>query len=540
MAKSPSITILEQDNSSYTVTTSTTILAIIGYATRGKIGEPVLVTSKGELKEKFGTAPVDSPYGMLAAYRAFNQTDKIIYYRVADRTSGDSDKATLAERVITGGDSDRIRILAKEEGSAFNSSSIAISTNINPITGDSYYNIKFYYKGELKESFNDISWNVNDANFFKTIINKDSDNGGSKYINIDTYQKASGDSLITIPGGTYLLGAPNSGDTAGNKWSTGDTWTNYSSGDSTYYTYRAGTDGVTGDTSIGDSIFVSALSTAGHLGNKELWDFHILITPGNYSAVVENAAITLAENRLDFFYIADPPTGLDYSAAVSWHNGTGSGRTAAFNTSYAATYWDWQKEYNPDSSEYIWVGPSSFVAEAFLYTDRLFAPWYAPAGDKRGVINSYETASSPSFAQREVMYGDLNAINPIVNFNAKGIEIYGQKTLLRSFTALNRVNVRRMVIYIKKLAKINLNGIVFEPHNADSWAKATNILNSILEPIRQDNGLSDYKVVIDSTINTADIVAQGIMKGYMQIVPTGTIEIIEIPIKIDQAGATIA
>jgi phage tail sheath protein FI len=96
-----------------------------------------------------------------------------------------------------------------------------------------------------------------------------------------------------------------------------------------------------------------------------------------------------------------------------------------------------------------------------------------------------------------------------------------------------------MVIYAKKLIKKAMDGIVFEPHNADSWARARTIINSILEPIRQANGLADYKVTIDDTTNTPDLIAQSIMKGIIQLVPVGTIEIIELTMQVKAAGSSI-
>jgi phage tail sheath protein FI len=97
-----------------------------------------------------------------------------------------------------------------------------------------------------------------------------------------------------------------------------------------------------------------------------------------------------------------------------------------------------------------------------------------------------------------------------------------------------------MVIYAKKLIKIAMDQLVFEPHNSDSWARATNLINTILEPIRQNNGISDYRVTIDGTTNTASLIQQSIMSGVIQLVPVGTIEIIELDIKINAAGTAIA
>ena len=334
---------------------------------------------------------------------------------------------------------------------------------------------------------------------------------------------------MTFANGTYLLGVAGTGEQA------------YAAG--TYdeigeYDYRVGTDGI--PTSGGSSLFVNAMSTSGYLANMEIYDFHVIITPDNGAESTQNAAVSLCEYRTDCFYVADPPFGLTYDEMADWHNGSGShGRNTAINSSYAATYWPWLKDYNSTTSEYVWCPPSVFIAEKYIEVDRIYGPWYAVAGDTRGKIVAYDYETSPSFAQREVLYGDLNAVNPIVNFSTKGLEIYGQKTLLRATTALNRINVRRMIIYAKKLIKRAMDGIVFEPHNSDSWSRATNLINSILEPIRQANGLDDYKVTIDSSTNPADVIAQNIMRGTIQLVPVATIEIIDLTISIGQAGTTI-
>ena len=536
MAKSPSVNLLERDASAYATTSADTILAVIGYATKGKLNTPTTVTSRTEFVKKFGNPPTTSPYSHLAVYRAFNQTNNIIFYRIGDTTGTSGDTAIQAERIISGeaGDSTRIRILMDNFGSGYNGYFIVVEARDNPV-GDTYWDIKLYDGDSgLLETFSEVSWNNGDTNFSETKINAYPDNDGSEYISVSTYQE-SGDSVIQISAGSYYIGQADGGDTEA--WEMGDTWTNTTPGDSTYYDYRAGDDGIpsSGDTSL----FTTALSTSGDLANIELYNYHILITPDSSDSAVEDAAITLAEYRKDFIYIADPPYGKTYSQVKDWHNGNGQGRATALNSSYAATYWPWLKEYNTVSGEYVWCPPSVFIAEKYLEVDKNYGPWYAVAGDNRGKITAYDTETSPSFAQREVLYGDLNAVNPIVNFASKGLEVFGQKTLLRANSALNRVNVRRMVIYVKKLIKTAMDQIVFEPHNADSWARATNLINSILEPVRQANGLDDYRVTIDDTTNTADLIAQNIMAGVIQLVPVGTIEVINLSIKIYSPGATI-
>lgn len=534
MAKSPSITLIERDASAYPITTSATVLAVLGYASNGPIDDPTLVTSRNEFIEKFGTPPVDSPYSSLAISRAFNQGNQIVFTRIAETSSGDSCEALAAEKVIddAGGDTQHVRFRSKYKGSYNNDLKVVAATAENPV-GDTKWNIYFYLGTELKETFLDVTWVDNgDSNFFETRINASIDNNGSDWVQVDTYTK--GDSNYIISGDSYWLGIEQGGDT--NAWASGDSWT----GDTEDgYDYRAGADGVPTGDSVGATLHIAQLGTDDELANMEEWDYHVLITPDSGASNTQDAAITLAEYRKDFFYIADPPFSLTYSQVATWHNGGGQGRSTAINSSYAATYWPWLKDYNVNSGQYVWCPPSVFIAEKYLEVDRSYGPWYAVAGDNRGKIVAYDYETTPSFAQREALYGDLNAVNPIVNFAAKGLEIFGQKTLLRATTALNRINVRRMVIFAKKLIKSAMDGIVFEAHTADSWTRATNIINTILEPIRQGGGLEDYRVVIDSTTNTASDIAQNTMKGVIKLLPVGTIEIIELSIQIFSPGASI-
>ena len=539
MAKSPSITLTEQDASAFAITTSDTILAIVGYATKGPLDTVTRLTGRTDFLEKFGPPSTDSPYSSLAAYRAFNQANQLLFYRIGNQVSGDTYEAIAAERVtFLSGDSANVRFLMDETGSALNGSYLVVESYDEPVAGDSNHDIKFYYDGALKETFTGVSFYGGDTNFFETVINQDEDNGGSSWFSADVFWFNAGDSTAWVTDGTYYFGQTDGGDSI--EWATGDSWNQHigDTGDSKFYNWRAGTDGI--PASGGDTLFTNALATSADLANTELWDFHVLVTPDSSAEAVENAGVTLAEYREDFIYIADPPYGKTSAQATQWHNGTGSqGRTTAFNTSYAAAYWPWLKEYNSVAGEYIWCPPSVFVAAKYLEVDRLYGPWYAPAGDVRGRISAFDYEASPPLSERDVMYGDLNALNPIVNFASKGLEIFGQKTLYRISSALNRVNVRRMVIYAKKLIKRAMDALVFEPHNADSWARATNLINAILEPIRQDNGLADYRVTIDETTNTASLIQQSIMSGVIQLVPIGTIEIIELSIQIQAAGTTI-
>ncbi len=642
MAKSPSITILERDMSSYTVTSSATVLAVVGYATKGPIGKATLVTSRAEFNEKFGEPVKESPYAALSVYRAFNQGNQVIFYRVADDTALAAEVAitnpipgTRAYQAIeTGGNpfagltaetdytftvsidggatktvtvstgtgetevsiadvmqaiasvientgtvetegndirvysntigttgsvtitdvdfisttsntdaaiatevdgvdpitdtTDNILFVAKEKGSSTNKIAVQKTSRINPVTLETVHKIEVFYDGESAEVFDNVSLIPSADNFFAKVMNADVDNGGSKLISV-AYEDSDSNDAVTFDdnpeGEFYRFGEGT------DEFITGD-----SLGD---YDHKVGTDGIPDDEVDATDLFVAALDSGGDLGNVEENDFHILITPDMPVVGVQEAALGLAQFRKDFIYVVDPPMSLKYDQVADWHNGKGSGRMSPINSSYAALYWPWLKDFNPSTREYIWCPPSVFIGEKYMEIDRIYGPWYAPAGDARGRITASDYETSPSFTQRELIYGDFNAVNPFVNFSSKGLLVYGQKTLLRANSALNRVNTRRMVIYIKKLVKKAMDSMLFEPHNPDSWRRAAGKISAILEPIRQNNGLDQYKVIIDGTTNTPDVIAQSIMKGIIKIVPTGTIEIIELTLQVHKAGSTL-
>ena len=208
MPNSPSITILERDQSQYAAVESTTSLAMVGYATKGPIESPTLTTSFLDFVNKFGPAPKDSPYSSLAARRAFRHTNKVVFSRIAE------DDAAFAERVVVGttGDSNvvpwNLRIRSKEKGTALNGSFIKVEEIDNPV-GDNEYNLEVYYlrggDSILVETFEDVSLNKAAEEFFVTRINASVLNKGSTWIGIDLNHGDTADSAVTINLNTMLL-----------------------------------------------------------------------------------------------------------------------------------------------------------------------------------------------------------------------------------------------------------------------------------------------------------------------------------------------
>jgi len=435
-----------------------------------------------------------------------------------------------------------INFKAKYSGSYGSNVQIQKIETTNDFDGSTSHTINVLYKNEIVETYSDVSLYSAHENYFVNLINELPENDGSSFVEVSVTEKSTDGTNFTVdfPAGTYTLGASDS--ITEEEFSPGDT-------DYTAYDYLVGTDGVpTGGVLADDeeyerTIFLEALSTSSDspMMNSELYDFHILVTPDTQQTAIQDAAITLAETdgRKDFIYIVDPPQGLTYSEVRDWHNGKTADRSAAINSSYAALYWSWQKDTNPTNGKIINVPPSVFVAEKYLQIDNNYNPWSAPAGDLRGRIISQGYEASPSYPQRNELYANMNAVNPIVDFVGKGLIIYGQKTLYRANSALNRVNTRRMLIYIKKLMKKALEGFIFEVNNADSYARARNAIEAILNPVRRGGGIERSAVIIDDTTTTPEIKAQNMMKGVVRIVPANTIEAIDISIVLLNPGASV-
>lgn len=396
------------------------------------------------------------------------------------------------------------------------------------------HKIEVLLNGKVKETYDDVdvltTFSPSTAGTFMKVINDD-----SEYIVFGPTADAKSYPTI-FPDGTYVLGSSNYGDAD----IAYDSVTN-----DTEFSYKPGTDGI--PSTEGDKVsirtqFLAALRPDGELANTELYDYHIMVTPDTYDAAIQNLVVSLAESRKDFIYIADAPYGYTYKESVDWHNGADAGvRDTPLNSSYAALYAPWVKVTNVFSGEQTWVPPSVVVAEKYIELDKAFGPWAAPAGDTRGIltgVTDYEY--SPSKAQRDEMCGDPNTVNPIVYFNTKGIEIYGEKTCLRTEgAAMSRVHVRRLAVYVSKVLKKVLEGFIYEANSAATWAKASERINAKLDAIRNKGGLSNYQVIIDSTNNDTDSILQNKMNVVVRLQPFGVIETIEINLNVDMTGASI-
>jgi hypothetical protein len=269
------------------------------------------------------------------------------------------------------------------------------------------------------------------------------------------------------------------------------------------------------------------------LANTDYYDMNLLLTPGiidSLHPVVSSAARNLAEGRQDTFYVMD-------SNALTDTIDTVVQQVTTLDSNYTATYWPWVRIVNPGKNVPIWVPPSVVIPGVLAFNDSVTAPWYAPAGLTRGgltsVIGTYKNLSQ---SDRDSLYEAR--VNPIANFPNEGIVVWGQKTLQARPSALDRVNVRRLLITVKKFIASSTKFLVFEQNNSATRTRFLSIVNPYLEQVRAQNGLSAFRVVMDESNNTPDLIDQNILYGQIFLQPTRTAEFIILDFNIQPTGAS--
>lgn len=270
----------------------------------------------------------------------------------------------------------------------------------------------------------------------------------------------------------------------------------------------------------------------GRLADADWYDFNLLFVPGVLSSdhtYTTQKATQLCYDRQDALYIMDLHQQDDtIQTAVD--------QALTIDNNYVATYSPWVRLIDPTTNTPTWVPPSVAVAGALAFNDQTAAPWYAPAGLNRGGLSGItDTYKVLTQADRNKLYE--NRINPIANFPNDGIVIWGQKTLQGRPSALDRVNVRRLLIEVKKYIASATKYLVFEQNTTETREKFLAIVNPYLESVQARQGLSAFKVVMDSTNNTQAMIDQGILYGQLFLQPTRTAEFIILDFNILPTGA---
>ncbi len=285
---------------------------------------------------------------------------------------------------------------------------------------------------------------------------------------------------------------------------------------------------------LGQAANTSFLNALSVLNNQDEYDINMIMVPGiiggQIGSNIITKAINVAEDRGDAFVIMDSS---NYGDPIS----TSTAQAEARNSSYAATYYPWVQIGDPDLGKNVWVPPSVVIPGVIAFNDKVAHPWFAPAGLNRGGIDMAITAEKKlTNDNRDTLY-DSN-VNPIATFPGQGVSVFGQKTLQKKASALDRINVRRLLITVKKFIASASRFIVFEQNNSATRGRFLNIVNPYLEQVQSNSGLNAFRVVMDESNNTPDSIDRNILYGQLFLQPTRTAEFIVLDFTVQPTGAS--
>ena len=269
------------------------------------------------------------------------------------------------------------------------------------------------------------------------------------------------------------------------------------------------------------------------LGNKDSYQFNVLTAPGlikSLHSAQTNLLVTTAQSRTDCIAVIDlVPTGSTVNGVIT--------QASSYDTSYAATYWPWLQSIDGGTGQYVWSPPSTFIPGVYAFTDASSDPWFAPAGLIRGALGSVIRAERKlTSGNRDSLYE--GNVNPIATFPGSGVVVFGQKTLQKKASALDRVNVRRLLIALKSFIVQVSDNLVFEQNTIATRNSFLSQVNPYLESVQQRQGLYAFKVVMDASNNTPDVVDRNELVGQIYLQPTKTAEFIILDFNVLPTGAT--
>lgn len=284
-----------------------------------------------------------------------------------------------------------------------------------------------------------------------------------------------------------------------------------------------------------DSLSASYIDAINILSNPDIYDFDILATPGVHSANVgeiPQLAINMVKGRGDAFYLLDIGTDAsDMDANGRMSITSALSEVAKYDSSYAATYYPWIRFQGKV------IPPSIQMLGVYAFNDRAGGPWYAPAGFRRGSLRGGITPTRPlTQSQRDELYKEN--INPISSFTNQGSAVFGQKTLQSKASVLDRVNVRRMLLSVRKDISRIARTFLFEQNSATVREQLLNRVNNVLSSVQSANGLTEFRAILDETTTTPDLIDRNIMMGKIFLKPTSAAEVIVFDFTVSPQGAS--
>jgi len=556
---SPGVTTSEVDNTFLTGQPVQAGAAIVGPTVKGPVEIPTLVTSYADYVNRFGDVLVSGSqtYSYLTSISAYNYFQNggtsLIVARVVTGSYSPATSTTVSSYLHATSASFALETISEgvimNNSGTLNSDGTLVSGSkdnvrwevTNSDTGSGTFNL-IIRRGDDKttdkivlESWNNMNLDPNSSRFISKVIGDQviEYNSTTNQIDITTGSYTNQSRYVRVKGVTTT---PNYFDNSGNPVSA------YTA--SLPINGSGSFNGATGDVKGGANFYENIGSqtqglVAGNyssminlLSNKDDYQFNILSTPGlidEHHTSTISTIITNTQNRGDNLYVVDL---VDYSGTVTDANAQATTR----NTSYAAAYWPWVRIVDPGTGKQVWVPASTLIPGVYAYNDKVSAPWFAPAGINRGGLSNVIRAKAKlTQADRDELY--TNNVNPIATFPRTGVSVFGQKTLQKGASALDRINVRRLLIELKSYIAQVADTLVFEQNTITTRNNFLSRVNPYLTNIQQKQGLYAFKVIMDETNNTPDVVDRNQLIGQIYIQPSRTAEFIALDFILLPTGA---
>lgn len=276
------------------------------------------------------------------------------------------------------------------------------------------------------------------------------------------------------------------------------------------------------------------IEAAKFMKNRERYKINYIINAGFTSESYQLELVDIAEERGDCIAILDiPEDDTDAESIVDYND-----KDLNVNSSHACIYAGWPLIYDEYSDREIYVPPSSFAARVMAHTAENDEVWYAPAGSRRGSLNVVGVKEVFDKGTRDTIYGEN--VNMVQEFVGEGVQIWGQKTLQREASALDRINVRLLINYIRVTLEETLRPFVFELNTEFERNNVTSLVEKFLEEILQKDGLYDYSVVCDSSNNTDQVIDNNELVADIYLKPVRVAEYIKLNAIISPTDADIS
>jgi len=558
---SPGVLARENDSSFVTQQPVTVGAAIIGPTVKGPVEIPTIVTTYSDYVNKFGTTFISGgqEYSYLTSISAYNYFQNggtsLLVARVASGSFAPASASILASGsnvaftlktisegtimnnsgsegtngILSSGSADNVRWQIANRDTGSGTFSLLIrqgdDTTTEPVVLETWTNLSLdptqpnYISRVIGDSYQTYNSSENYIQVNGTFPNQ------SRYVYINSVNlptayyfdnngtaKPQYTSSIPVNGGGGFAGA------------TGDL---FYGGGAKFYNTIAGITNIQGIDATDYDDMISLMS------NQDDYRFNVITIPGltitDNATQVTNLA-NIVQSRGDAILVTDTYYfGAQLSQTIT--------AASSVNNSYAATYWPWLQTVDPGTGQLVWVPASTMIPGVYAFNDSVSEPWFAPAGINRGGLNTVVRAERKlSQTNRNDLY--VGNVNPIATFPGTGVVVYGQKTLQKKASALDRVNVRRLLIALKSYITQVANNLVFEQNTIATRNQFLSQVNPYLESVQQRQGLYAFRVIMDDSNNTPDVIDRNQMIGQIYLQPTKTAEFIYLDFNITPTGAT--